>query len=224
MHLDKEQCPISNMKPLSKSFNNSGGELFIKDHDVTITVPTYAVSTGDEVEVQAAASLTGPYKLPDDCSPVSIFVWMGADYIFKKPVRIRIPHCVPTTYPNDSFDMVVLTVDKKDIVLDENGDLMLQMHVESTHDYQYEVSDYYYDYYTDHFCSKCLAIRRRFRIFKVFSRLTLSAPRELPNPNTTRITVFFCVPEDYETADELLIELCICYSLKRCLQVCDNNS
>ena len=138
--------------------------------------------------------------------------------MFKKPIQIRIPHCVSITDPNEVFDVVVLTADKKDLVLDKNGDFILQMH-ESVYDYHYEVNDDYCDYYTDHFCSKCLS-RRRSRIFKLFSRLTLSTPRELSNPNRTRITVFFCVPDDYATADELLIELCICYSLKNCLQVC----
>ena len=90
------------------------------------------------------------------------------------------------------FDVVVLTADMKDLVLNENGDFILQMH-ESVYDYHYEVNDDYCDYYTDHFCSKCLS-RRRSCIFKLFSRLTLSTPRELSNPNRTRITVFFLRP------------------------------
>ena len=103
MHLGKEQCPISNTEPLSKSFNYLGGKLVIEDHDVTITVPVLAVSTGDEVEIQAAANLIGPYKLPDDCDQISVIVWIRADYMFKKPVQIRIPHYVSITDPNEVF-------------------------------------------------------------------------------------------------------------------------
>ena len=138
--------------------------------------------------------------------------------MFKKPVHIRIPHIASFMGLDEGFDVVVLTANKKDLVLNENGNLVLQMH-ESVYDYQYEVNDDYCDYYTDHFCSKCLA-RRRSRIVKLLNRLTLSTPREISNPSCTRITVFFCVPDDYATADELLIELCICYSLKHCLEVC----
>ena len=212
-----EECPISNCKPLSKLFDHHGGNLIIHDHDVTITIPEQAISKGDKVEVQAAASVIGSYKLPDEYDPVSAFVWIWAEYMFRKPVQIRIPHCISITDSNEIFDVVVLTANKKDIVLNENGDLVLQMH-ESVYDYQYQVSDDYCDYYTDHFCSKCLA-RRRSRIFRFLNRLTLSAPREVPNPNRKRITVFFCLPHDYATADKLIIELCICYSLRDCLRV-----
>ena len=219
IHLGNEEFLISDTELLSKMFDHNGGDLIIKDHDVTITVPKLAVSEGDKVEVKAAASLIGPYKLPEEYDQISVFVWIGANYMFRKPVQIRIPHIASFVDLNDVFDVVILTANKNDLVLNENNNLVLQMH-ESVYDYQYEVNKDYCDYYTDHFCSKCLARRRSF-ISKLFSRLTSSTPRELSNPNRTRTTVFFCVPEDYATADELLIELCICYSLKHCLKVCN---
>ena len=210
----KEECPISGFKPISKTFDHNGGILIIKEHDVTITVPALAVSEGEKVEVQAAAGLIGPYKLPDDYNPVSVFVWMGADYVFKKPVKIRIPHFASVTDLDEVFGVVVLTADKKDLVLNENGNLVLQMH-ESVYDYQYEVGEKYCDYYTDHFCSKCLARRSTFYyyIFKLYSWLTLCKPIK------TRIVIFFCLPHDYKTADKILLELCICYSSCHCLEV-----
>ena len=207
----KEECPISDCKPLLKIFDHNGGVLKIKDHDITITVPELAISRGGIVEIRAAAGLIGPYKLPIDCSPVSVIIWIEADYLFKKPVHIKIPlpHCVSITDPNEIFDIVVLTANKDDLVLNENGDLVLQMH-ESVYDYQYEINDGYCNYYTDHFCSKCLA--RRSRIVKLLKEISISS--------RTKITVFFCVPNNYATENELLIELCICYSLYHCLQVC----
>ena len=216
--VNKEVCPISDCKPLSKRFNHSGGTLIIEDHDVTITVPELAVSRGEEVEIQAVVSLIGPYKLPDDYYPISVFVWVGADYTFKKPVRITIPHFASIRDLDEMSDVTVLIANNKELTFNENGDIILQMH-KSIYDYQCEVKSEYCDYYTDNFCSKCLA-RRRSLIFKLFTRFTLSTPREVSNANQTKIAVFFCVPEDYETADELLIEICICYSVKHCLQVC----
>ena len=205
------------MPILSRTFDHYGGELNIEEHDVTITVPQLAVSKGDKVEVQACASLVGPYKLPDGYDLVSVVVCIEADYRFNKLIKVTIPHFAAIENLDQSFDVVILTADSKDIVLNENGDFVLQMH-ESVYDYQYEVNDSCCVYYTNHFCSKCLA-RRRYLIFRLFNWLTLSAPREVNYPKT-RITVFFCVPDDYASADEMLIELCICYSFRHCLQVC----
>ena len=216
---NEEVCPISDSKPLSKTFNQCGGKLTIEEHDVIITVPELAISRGEEVKIQAFASLIGPYQLPDDYEPISVFVWIAANYMFKKPVRITIPHFASIGDLNEISNVAVLTANKKDLTLSENGDIMLRMH-KSVYDYRYEVNDAYCDYYTDHFCSKCLA-RQRSVVFKLFNRSILSSSREASNPNRTRITVFFCVPEDYKTADELVIEICICYSLKHCLQVCE---
>ena len=209
---------MSNPVPmLEETFDHHGGKLIIEDHGITIDVPQSAVSEGEEVTVQAFASLTGPFVLPDGYQLVSMFVCIEADYMFNKLVRITIPHFAAIKNLDQSFDVVVLTANKIDSVGEEDDDLVLQMH-ESVYDYQYEVHDDYCDYYTNHFCSKCLA-RRRSLIFRLFNRLTLSTPRETACYNRTRITVFFCVPDDYESADDLSIELCICYSLKYCLQV-----
>ena len=107
----KEVCPISDSVPLSRTFDHNGGVLMIEDHDVTITVPELAVAKGEKVEIQAVASLVGPYKLPDDCDPVSVFVWIGADYVFKQPVKITIPHFA--SFFDYLDDLVVLTADEE---------------------------------------------------------------------------------------------------------------
>jgi len=154
-------CPISGLIPSSKTFDHHGGVLIIEEHDITITVPELAVSKGEEVNLQAVTSLVGPYKIPDDYDPISVFVWIGADYRFKKPIKITIPHFAFIENLDDIFDIVVLTANKKDIILTEDGDLLFQMH-RSLYDYHYEVNSDYCDYYTDHFCSKCLARNRLF--------------------------------------------------------------
>jgi len=182
-------CPISDLIPLSKTFDHHGGVLIIEEHDITITVPKLAVSKGEEVKIQAVASLVGPYKLPDDYVPISVFVWIGTDCRFNKPVKITIPHFAFIKDQDEIFDVVFLTANKKDTILTEDGDLLFQMH-ESVYDYRHEVNSDYCDYYTDHFCSKCLARRRSF-ICKLFNRLSFSSPSESPCPSRTRVTVFF---------------------------------
>ena len=186
----------------------------IKEHDVTIAVPKLAVFEGVKVEIQAAASLTGPYKLPDDCNLVSVFVWIGANYRFKKSVKIIVPHFAYIEGLVD-YRMVILTANEKDIVHKEDGNYLVQMH-ESVYDYQYVVNDDCCVYYTDHFCSKCY-MERSF-IYNLYNTLVLSPLKSLL-PFKRRLMVFFCYPKDHKTADELNIEFCICYSLKYCLQV-----
>ena len=209
----EEKCPISECKLLSKTFDHHGGELIIEEHDVNIAVPELAVFEGVKVEIQAAASLTGPYRLPDDCNLVSVFVWIGANYRFKRPVKITVPHfaCIKGL----DHRMVILTANEKDIVHKEDGNYELQMH-ESVYDYQYDVHDDYCVYFTNYFCSKCYV--ERSSIYNLFNALILSPLASLFNFGR-RLMIFFCYPEDYETANELKIELCICYSLKCCLEV-----
>ena len=210
----EEKCPISECKLLSKTFDHHGGELIIEEHDVTIAVPKLAVFEGVKVEMQAAASLTGPYELPDDCSLVSVFVWIGANYRFTKPVKVTVPHFAR----NKDLDhrMVILTANEKDIV-HRDDEYVLQMH-ESEFDYHYEISAHgdYCVCYTNQFCSKCLAEKPYYYnlicpIISLFEYLYKSS---------RRIMVFCCYPNDYKTADELKIELCICYRLEYCMQVC----
>ena len=208
-YLGEEEMPVIIS---SATFDHHGGKLIIKEHDVTITVPELAISEGDKVEIRAIVSLTGPYQLPDGYDLVSVFVWIEADYRFRKLVKVTIPHFASIENLDQRFDVVVLTANEKDLVLNENGDSLLQLH-ESVYDYQYEVNDDYCDYYTDHFCSKCLATRPF--IFRLFDRLAFS----VTEVTRTRVVVFLCVPDDYANADDLLIELCICYSLKHCLEV-----
>ena len=209
----EEKCPISECKLLSKTFDHHGGELIIQEHDVTIDVPELAVFEGVKVEIQAAASLTGPYRLPDDCNLVSVFVWIGANYRFKRPVKITVPHFA--YIEGLDHHIVILTANEKDIVHKEDGNYVLQMH-ESVYDYQYEVNDDCCVYYTNYFCSKCY-VERSF-ICNLFNALILSPLESLFNLKR-RVMILFCYPKDYETVDELKIELCICYSLKCCLEV-----
>ena len=210
----EETCPISEYNSLSKIFDHHGGELIIEEHDVTITIPELAISKGEKVKVRAVASLIGPYQLPDGYDLVSVFVWIGADYRFRKLVKITIPHFASIK----DFDhrVVILTANEKDVTINENGDSLLQLH-ESVYDYQYEVNVDYCDYYTNHFCSICYA--ERSFIYNLFDRLILSPLKGLYNPSR-RVMVFFCYPDDYKTADKFITELCICYDVQHCVQVC----
>ena len=211
VYSEREECPIKDCQPLSKIFDHHGGELNIEEHDVTITVPELAVPKGEKVEVKAVASLIGPYKLPEDYDYVSVFVWIGSDYRFKKQVKIRIPHFASIENSDCKFDnIVVLTANMKDQVPDENGNFLLQMHKEQDDrgdfllqmqkDVYYDVQDYFCDYYTYQFCSKCVA-RRSIQ-------------------NKSRVTTFFYRSVDFATKRITTIDLCICYSMKHCLQVC----
>jgi len=197
---------------LSKTFDYHGGELVIKEHDVTIAVPELAVFEGVKVEIQAAASLTGPYELPADCNLVSVFVWIGANYRFKKPVKITIPHFA--YFEGLDHCIGILTADEKDIVHKEDGNYIVQMH-KSVYDYQYEVNSNCCIYHTNHFCSKCL-VEWSYFYRLLYPILSLS---EYFFKSSRKIMVFSCYPDDCETTNECIIEFYICYKLEYCMQV-----
>ena len=81
---NEEICPLRNSQIISKTFDYNGGELFIKEHAVKVTVPIGAIDKNYEVQIQAAASLFGPFIIPEDYYPISAYVWIGACYKFKK--------------------------------------------------------------------------------------------------------------------------------------------
>ena len=204
----REECPIKNCKPLSQIFDHHGGKLIIAEHDVTITVPELAVPKGEKVEVKAVASLIGPFKLPEDYVCVSVFVWIGSDYRFKKQVKIRIPHFASIGNSDDNSDIAVLTANTKDQVPGENGAFILQMHKSECN---FEVNAYYCDYFTYHFCSNCLAKSR-----SIYGAIVRNLVSFFSCTRESRTMIYFYVSDNFAPTT---IELCICYSVKECLEV-----
>ena len=198
-------CPFSdpgwNVTVLSQKFDHTGGILHISDHDIDIVIPELAISIGDVAEVQAAAVLAGPYRMPSGYDPISVTVWVRASYKFNKLIRINIPHCVIINDPQDTDGLVALTANNEEFTVNTNSKLLPQA-IEHSDYYCYEVNKAYCDYYTDHNCgSICLA-------------------RKSSQPAMLSTMVFCWKPPDYHLTDKISMEFYICYNLKHSVKVC----
>ena len=193
-----EPCPLFNSNIVAKCFDNEGGKLLIDEHSVIITIPKGAIAVGDQVQIQAAASLIGPYIIPEAFHPVSAFVWIGASYTFEKKVQVQIEHHAVLSHPEDIVQMSLLSACCKDKVIGNDGQDMYEMH-EATYQPQCKIKEFICIYSTDHFCSNCLTTK----------------DEKIPN----RIVVYHTLPKLYESADVFVSEICFCYSLELCKKV-----
>ena len=193
-----EICPLLDSNIMSHYFETEGGKLLINEHCVTITVPRGAIAEGDKVEIKAAASLIGPYIIPKGFYPVSAYVWVGADYMFKKQIQVQIEHHVMLSRPEDVLQLSILTACTQDRVTGGNGQIMYEMH-EATHQPQCKVNESICIYSTDHFCSNCLA------------KKCIKIP--------DKIVVYHMLPRLFESESTFSSEICFCYDLGLCKKV-----
>ena len=197
---NKELCPLKDSETtLPIMFDHVGGKLPIKKHAVEVTIPRGAIDEGYEVEIQAAASLFGPFIIPEGYYPISAYVWVGADYEFKKKLEVEIEHDVYVTEETDLSELCVLTACEEDKCDGEDNEIVYKMH-EDTCEYQYDLNKSTCVLFTSHFCSKCLASKAQ---------------------KAQRITTYHYLPEDYKSANEFFAEISFCYGLQFCREVCN---
>ena len=180
---------------ISRLFDYDGGELIIKEHAVKVTIPVGAIDKGYNIQIEAAASLFGPFIIPEGYYPISAYVWIGACYEFKKKLVVEIEHDSFLTEESMS-EFCILTVCEKDVYGEEK---LLKLH-EDDCEYHYEVNKSTCTFFTHHFCSKCLAAKG-----------DVNPPK--------RIRVYHYVPMDYTSKIEFITEVCFCNDLYVCKQV-----
>ena len=192
---NEEDCPLKNSKIYSELFDYDGGELLIKEHAVKVIIPAEAIDKGYKVQIEAAASLFGPFIIPEDYYPISVYVWIGTCYIFKKKLEVEIEHNIVAS---DGSEFSILTACEENICDGSwDGQKLYKMHVD-TNEYQYKISDSTFTFFTNHFCSKCLAIETKV---------------------AKRIMMYHYLPEDYESEKQFVSEACFCYDLTSCKKV-----
>ena len=180
-------------------FDYNGGELVIKEHAVKVTVPTGAIDKDCEAQIEVAASLFGPFMISEDYEPISVYVWIGACYKFKKKLIVETEHDIVVTEETNVSELCVLIACDEDKCGKENQ--MLKMHEDSC---EYKLEKSTCTIFTSHFCSICLAAKRRGKAYKA-----------------RRIMMYHYLPADYKSADEFVVEVCFCYDLQFCKKVCD---
>ena len=187
---------------MDKYFDAEGDKLLIGKNSVTITVPKGAVAKGDQVQIQAAASLIGPYIIPEGYHPVSAFVWIGASYTFKKHVLVEIEHHAALSQQEDFLQMSMLTACHQDRVTRSDGRDMYTMH-EPTCQPHCTIKESVFIYGTNNFCSNCIAKRNE----------------KIPD----KVVVYHMLSKLYESADLFTSEICFCYNLELCRKVINLN-
>ena len=199
--LNKEKYPLRDCRIISTMFDYKGGELSINEHAVEVTIPPGAIDIGFKVQIQAAASLFGPFIVPEGYYPISAYVWVGACYEFKKKLKVNIEHDIYVTEETNLSELCVLTTCEEDKCDGESNQIVYKMHEDNTCEYQYEFNKITCTLYTSQFCSKCLA-----------------AKGEAKNPK--RIMMYHYLPKDYKSAYEFTAEVSFCYDLQFCREVC----
>ena len=196
---NNEKCPLRDCQIISRMFDYDGGEIIIKEHAVKVTVPNGAIGKGYRVQIEVAASLFGPFIIPEGYHPISPYVWIGNCYEFKKNIEIEIEHDIVISTKGNISEWCMLTACEKDTYHGKNGQKLYQMH-KDTNEYQYKISDSTITFFTDHLCSKCLTVDENIPVAK-------------------RVMMYHYLPENYKSKHEFVSEVCFCYDLKFCKEV-----
>ena len=197
--MNKEECLLRDCHITSEIFDYDGGELFIKEHSVKVAVPIGAIDKGYKVQIEIAASLFGPFIIPNGYYPISTYVWIGTCSKFiKKPLKVEIEHDIVSDEINSS-ELCILTATEKDICGEKAGQKIFKLN-EDTVKYQFQISDTTCIVSSDHFCCKCLAVKTR---------------KEIPK----RIIMYHYLPENYKYQKEFEAEVSFCPDLEPCKQV-----
>ena len=190
---NQEVCVLKEPISVSKRCGNYGSVIEIEEHNVTITIPKGAIEKGYVVEVEIAVSLFGPHKLPKGYIRISPYVWIGANYGFKKPLKIEIEHHGVVLKDDDILLLCVMEASNKnkaDYSSDEYEMLHVATHNNSNH---CEIRSPFYTYYTNSKCT-CVAMR----IVQI----------------ATEIAVYQFLPKNYSELDTFIVEICFCCNLK----------
>ena len=195
--MNAEPCPFKDSDIVSSKFTCDGGLMFIENYGVKVIIPKGAIENSC-VEVQAAASLFGPFVVPDNCRPVSPYVWIASNYVFKKQLQIEIEHHADISNVKEISKKLCLL---KACYSKCNAHPKMYM---TTGSYHYIINDTTFTLFTNHFCSVCLAAENK----------------QIPD----RIVAYQYLPADYVSADTFRAEVCFCYDLTICKEVNSYNT
>ena len=165
-----------------------------------MTVPIGAIDKYCEAQIEVAASLFGPFIIPEDYEPISVYVWIGACYKFKKEVMVEMEHDIVVNEEENIPELCILTACEKDKCDGENNQ-KLKMHEDTC---EYELEKLTCTVFTSHFCSICLAIKMRGEAYRA-----------------RRIIMYHYLPEDYISAKQFTAEVCFCCDLQFYKEVCN---
>ena len=75
--------------------NYDGLEYTYDHHDITIRIPPGAVAVGEEIQLELAVTMYGPFYFPGNSRPVSPILWLcllKEGTVLNKPIEVEFPH------------------------------------------------------------------------------------------------------------------------------------
>lgn len=191
----EEHCCLRDPQTVSATVGYYGTQIIIEKHNITITIPKGAIEKGYTVEITAAASFFASFGFPRECHCISSYLWIGASYDFKKPLKIEMEHHAAVSQQEDLSQLCVMEAERN---RDDYGDKYVMCEVNGKPKCQFEIDSPRCTYFTK---SKytCLA----------------SKDRKMAD----KVAVYYFLPETYKSDDAFTAIFCFCYSLKFCKQV-----
>ena len=191
----KEQCFLKDPEAKSAMVGEYGTQIVLDKHNITITIPKGAVEKGIIVEVTAAASFFASFSFPNDYRCISPYLWIGASYEFKKPLKVEMEHHAAVSRQKDLSKLCVMEAERNK---DDFGDNYAMCEVNDNPECRFEIDSPRCSYRTK---SKytCLA----------------SKDREMAD----NVAVYYFLPKTYKSDDNFSAIFCFCYNVKFCKQV-----
>ena len=103
-----EACPLRNDDIISYYVDHRGGVFYNEYHNFALVIPPGAVLQGDCVEIQGTSEYFGPYIIPDGFYPISSYIWVSANYVFKATVYFIMSHYAKIRSLEDISNLHVL--------------------------------------------------------------------------------------------------------------------
>ena len=191
----EEHCVLRDPQMVSATVGYYGAQIIIKEHNITITIPKGAIEKGYTVEIQAAASFFAAFSFPNECHCISAYLWIGASYDFKKPLKVEMEHHAAISLQEHILELCVMEGKRK---RDDFGDDYVMCEVNGNAQCRFEIDSPRCTYFTK---SKYTCL--------------VSNDRKIAD----KVAVYYFLPRSYESDDRFTAIFCLCYSLKFCKQV-----
>jgi len=192
----EEECPIDDKNKFSYYVDHNGGTFYNQVHGFAIAVPPGAVSQGECVEIQTAASRFYPDKDQNGYYPISSYFWFSAHYTFKISVYLIMSHYAAIRNLEDINSLCLLRACVDDPTNTKGKSKMKE--VPNGVYFDYEIG--YCIFATDHFCSLCL----QKKIEKIPEKFT-------------------AMLYQYDIDSNHFVEWCFCPAINDCREVCNYN-
>ena len=187
---------IGNAKPVIVT--EKGEKFCFDEHNISVTVPSEAIPTGERAKMLLTATLNAPVKFSSNAIPVSAVVWLHMDKKLDKPIKLQVPHYVEIKTKDQSRALqFVMSKCHKGY----NNEILPMEVVEGG---EFPINESYGEIEIEHLCYICIE-RKISRTIIPDNKYRIVFMREKPSENLWKV------------------DICILPYLATCLTVCIYN-